>query len=229
MRTKKIFYSEAAYLLGVILLALGTAWMERGDFGLSMVVAPAYILHLKISEFLPFFSFGMAEYALQFVLISALALYMRRLKAAYLFSVATIVFYGALLDLCIWVTSLIPFSDSVAARLLFYVVGMLVVAVGVSLLFHTYLPPASYELVVKELSAYHGFNINKCKTIYDCISCAVAIILSFVFFGFMHFEGVGFGTVVTALINGFLIGQASRLLESRFEFRDRLSLRRCFT
>lgn len=229
MKTKKIMYSEAAYLIGVILLALGTAWMERGDFGLSMVVAPAYILHLKISEFLPFFSFGMAEYALQFVLISALALYMRRWKLAYWFSIVTIVIYGALLDGCIFLTSLIPSSDSMAVRLLFYVVGMLIVAVGVSLLFHTYLPPASYELVVKELSARHHFNINKCKTIYDCISCAIAIVLSFVFFGFLHFEGVKLGTVITAMLNGFLIGRASKILETFFDFRDRLNVRRYFT
>ncbi|MBE5772279.1 MAG: hypothetical protein E7336_13050, partial [Clostridiales bacterium] len=62
---KNTFFTEAAYFLGMILLAVGTALMERADFGMSMVVAPAYILQLKISEFLPFFSFGMAEYMLQ--------------------------------------------------------------------------------------------------------------------------------------------------------------------
>ena len=49
---KRIFYTEIAYILGLIALALGTAFMEKADFGLSMVVAPPYILHLKISEFL---------------------------------------------------------------------------------------------------------------------------------------------------------------------------------
>ena len=38
---KRIFYTEAAYLLGIALLALGTALMERGGFGISIVVAPA--------------------------------------------------------------------------------------------------------------------------------------------------------------------------------------------
>ena len=57
---KRIFYTEAAYLLGIALLALGMALMERGGFGISIVVAPAYVLHLATS-----LSFGVAEYILQ--------------------------------------------------------------------------------------------------------------------------------------------------------------------
>ena len=61
---KKTFYTEAAYFVGLFVLAIGTALMERGDFGMSMVVAPAYILHRWLVEFLPFFSFGHAPCAL---------------------------------------------------------------------------------------------------------------------------------------------------------------------
>ena len=57
---QRIFYTEACYLIGIVTMALGTAMMTLADFGVSMVVAPAYLLHLKISEYLPFFSFGMA-------------------------------------------------------------------------------------------------------------------------------------------------------------------------
>ena len=77
---KKTFYCEAAYAIGLACLALSTALMATADFGVSMVVAPAYILHLKVSEYLPFFSFGMAEYLLQLVLIPPLYRLMVRLK-----------------------------------------------------------------------------------------------------------------------------------------------------
>ena len=46
MKTKRVFYTELAYAIGITVLALGTALMERADFGMSMVVAPAYLLHL---------------------------------------------------------------------------------------------------------------------------------------------------------------------------------------
>ena len=75
---KKIFYTEWAYVLGLWILALGTALMERANFGVSMVVAPAYLLHLKISESLPFFTFGMAEYTLQAVILIFMMMGTRR-------------------------------------------------------------------------------------------------------------------------------------------------------
>ena len=34
MKGKRIFYSEAAYVLGILVLAVGTAFMERADFGI---------------------------------------------------------------------------------------------------------------------------------------------------------------------------------------------------
>lgn len=68
---KKTFYTELAYLIGVMLLTLGTAMMAAAGLGLSMVIAPAYLLHLKVSQVLPFFSFGLADYSLQVVLLAA--------------------------------------------------------------------------------------------------------------------------------------------------------------
>ena len=43
MKKKGVLSSEAAYVLGIIVLALGTAFMERADFGMSMVVVPLEI------------------------------------------------------------------------------------------------------------------------------------------------------------------------------------------
>lgn len=226
---KKTMYSEMAYILGVFILALGTAWMERGGLGLSMVVAPAYILHLKVSQILPFFSFGMAEYSLQLVLLLGLSLWMKKGKAAYLFSFATAVIYGLLLDLCVWLTGLIPVGESIWVRLAFYGVGLPVTSLGVALLFHTYLPPAAYELTVKEISQTKQLPINKVKTTYDCISCAVAVVMSFLFFGFGHFVGVSLGTVFCALVNGWIIGLWTKFLDRCFDFEDKLNLRNFFS
>ena len=55
---KKRFSNELAYLLGNVFVAVGVALMERADFGVSMVVAPAYLVYLKVSAFYPFFTYG---------------------------------------------------------------------------------------------------------------------------------------------------------------------------
>ena len=97
MKQRK-FYTEAAFFLGLLMLALGTALTVQGDFGISMVVAPAYILHLKLSQVLPWFSFGVAEYVLQAMVLLLLMLVRRKVKGQYLLSLLTAVVYGLLLD-----------------------------------------------------------------------------------------------------------------------------------
>lgn len=224
---KKTFYTEAAYFTGIASLALGTAFMEAADLGLSMVVAPAYLIHLKLSQYWSFFSFGMAEYLFQGCLLALLALVLRRFRVSYLFSFVTAVFYAFLLDMFMALTSLIPVAG-MAGRIGFFLLGFLMCAFGVSMMFHTYIAPEAYELFVKEVSAKWGWDIHRVKTVYDCVSCAVAIAMSFAFFGFGHFEGVKAGTIACALVNGWVIGRFTHFLDSRFNFRDGTRLRRFF-
>ena len=104
---KRTFYTEAAYAIGIISLAFGTALMEKADFGMSMVVAPAYLIYLKVSEFLDWFSFGMAEYCFQAFLIVVLVIVLRRFKRKYLFSFITAFIYGNVLDVMMRIADLI--------------------------------------------------------------------------------------------------------------------------
>ena len=224
---KRTLYTEAAYVLGIAILAIGTALMERADFGMSMVVAPAYLLHLKVSQRLAFFSFGMAEYMLQAVLILMLAAIQRRAKKAYLFSFCTAVLYGFALDAAIAMVALIP-GGGMAMRGIFYAAGMVLCSVGVACLFETYISPEAYELFVKEIAEKTGTPISRTKTMYDCVSCALGVAMSFMFFGFGHFEGVKAGTIICALVNGWMIGRISAMMKARVEFRDGMKMRKVF-
>ena len=224
---KRVFSTELSYVLGLVILALGAAMMTRADFGLSMVVAPAYLLHLKVSQTLPFFTFGMAEYTLQAVLIAELALVMRRFRLAYLFSFVTAVLYGFALDGALLLIPAVP-ESSYAVRFMLYVIGMVLCSLGVALFFRTYIAPEVYELFVKELSDKFHAPIHKVKTVYDCVSCAAAVVMSLIFFGFHTLEGVGWGTVLCALINGRIIGWISQGLSRYFTFEDKLSWRKYF-
>ena len=115
-----------------------------------------------------------------------------------------------------------------SGRLAWYAGGLLLCAIGISFLFHTYISPEAYELFVKEISAKFGWSIPQVKTIYDCCSCLLGIILSFLLFGFGHFEGVKLGTVFCALINGWLIGQINKILDRLIQWKDALPLRKWF-
>ena len=224
---KRVFYTEISYILGLVIMAFAAAFTEKANFGMSMVVAPAYILHLKVFEFLPWFTFGVAEYVFQGLLIIITVLIMRKFKISYLFSFVTAVIYGTLLDGAMALISALP-ENTLAIRILWYILGTVLCSFAVSLFFHTYLSPEAYELIVKEIAQKSGFNINKVKTSYDCISVVLGIIMSFAFFGFGVFKGVGVGTILCALINGFLIGRFSKLLEKHFDFKNKFSIQKYF-
>ena len=222
MKGKRVFYCEAAYLAGIVILALGTALMEKADFGMSMVVAPAYLLHLKVSQYLPFFTFGVAEYMFQALLLVLLSMVMGKAKKSYLLSFATAFVYGTVLDITIRIVALLPWTG-ILWQIICYIAGMVICSIGVAFLLHTYFPPEAYELVVKEFSQKFHMSIGKTKTIYDCCSCVAGIILSLCFF--RGFVGVKWGTVVCAMINGWLIGRISAFLETRFIWHDAFPLR----
>lgn len=212
---KKPFYTEIAYGLGLFLLALGTAFMERAALGMSMIVAPAYVVYLKIREYLPFFTFGMAEYLVQAVVLVLICLCCRRFRLRYLFSFVTAVIYGLMLDGIMLLLALLP-ADLMGLRIAYYLVGMLICAAGVAMLFRTYIPPEAYELFSMELSERYGWKISRVKTAYDCVSCALAAGLSLLLFG--RLEGVGWGTLFSTLVNGWLVGRAYELLARRYDF-----------
>lgn len=226
-KKKYIFHNELAYIIGLVLLALGTVFMEKTDFGMSMVVAPAYLIYLKISQTLTWFTFGMAEYSLQALILIIMMLVVRKFKFSYFFSFITAILYGCILDLFMLLFTYIT-CEGWPIRIIFYLIGMLLCSLGVSLLFHSYISPEAYELFVKEIASRFNFNIHKVKTVYDCSSLLVGVILSFIFFGLWHFEGVSLGTLFCALINGFLISRCTKLYEHFFVFKDGQNWRRYF-
>ena len=160
---KKRFSTELAYVFGIVFIALGVVLMEKADFGVSMVVAPAYLLYRWLSPVWSFFTFGMAEYCLQAVLLIIMSVLLRRFRISYLFSFVTAVIYGFVLDGFMLLGAMLPI-DAIWQRAIYYVLGMIICSAGVSAMFHTYISPEVYELFVKEVSSHFHVNINKFKT-----------------------------------------------------------------
>ena len=223
---KRILYSEVAFVMGLVLLAWGTAMTAWGDLGISMVVAPAFILHLKMSEIYPWFSFGVAEYILQgFVLILMMCI-LRKVKLSYFLSFLTAICYGLLLDLGSTMLAFLP-QAGFWLRLTVYIVGDLWICAGIALLFHTYLPPEAYEMFVIELAPRLNMKLHILKTVYDCISLIVSIVMALALLG--EFRGIGIGTVVCAFLNGSLIQFFSVLFDRIWVFQDKLPYRHQLT
>lgn len=222
MKNKIPNVAEAAWLLGIILCGLGVCLSVKSDFGVSMVIAPAYIIYLKLSEFIPWFTLGMAEYSVQGILIVVLSVALRRFKFKYLLCFLTSVIHGAVVD--IWSAILEPIvCETVFQRSLCCAAGAVITSFAIALMLRTYLPQEVYELVVKEISDKFGFSVNRVKWIYDASSLLVAVILMFSMFGRFSFDMIGIGTLVLTFFNTPLITLAGRLLDKFFNFTPAFS------
>ena len=210
--------SEAAYLPTIILIAFSVALTAAADLGVSMIVAPAYILSLKFD----FLTFGLAEYIVQGLLFVLFCIIMKRVKLIYFTSFLTGVIYGFILDL--W-RKYVPFLNPEATppgsqpmwlRIVFLVAGMTLTSLAVALFFKIYIYPQVYDFFVKGLIEIKKIPTRRIKTGFDTCCLGVALILSYAFFGKLN--GIGWGTAVMTVFNGTLIALFERLLDRFFVF-----------
>lgn len=205
MKLKKC--GELSFLLGVVLLGFSTSMMSKAGFGMSMVVAPAYVL----AEKLGFISAGTMCYICQGFLVVVTSIMMKRFRISYLFSFISAVLFGLAVDFFTWAVFSRIADPGIGLRILLLCLCIPVNALSISLLFHTYFPPQAPELFVKEFAARFGKEVYRIKYIYDLCSCALSIVMSLLFFRKLVFIGVG--TVVSAFLNAPLIGLFGRLIE----------------
>ena len=213
---KTVFYTEIAYVCAILFIALGVALAAKAGFGVSMIAAPMYTLHLWLVQYTEILTLGTLEYIFQGVIILSIALIVKHFKISYLFSFATSVFSGLAIDLMFWIVSPLT-AETLFARIVVFAASILTCAFGVSCIFHAYVSPAGNELFVKEFAVHFGKDIHKVKTTYDMTFLAISLALNLLLF--RGFVGIGIGTVVTALLNGPIISVFAHILEKHFEFK----------
>lgn len=212
---------ELSYLFGIILIGLGVAFMTKSDFGVSSIVAPAYIIHLKmVSLGYSWITFGTAEYMLQGAILILMCLVVRRFKWKYLLSFLTSVIYGFILDGWLFVLGTEPF-ESLGMRIVSLVLGLLVCASAIAFLFRTYLPQQVYELFVAEVVLRYNLRLQRFKLIFDISMLAIAVIFALTM-GVPLLSGIGLGTVICAALNSVLIGAFGKLYDKGLCFDEAL-------
>lgn len=220
MKNKRITIpSELTYFAAIILISFSVAMITATDFGVSMIVAPAYIVSLKLG----FLTFGQCEYIVQGLLFAVFCIIVRKIKPVYFTSFLTGMIYGAALDL--WRLIIPYFNPEITppgslpfpVRIVFFLIGMFLTSFSVALFFKTYLYPQVYDFFVKGISAKFNWNRTKFKIYFDVSCLAVSIIMTLVFFG--GFKGIGIGTLIMTALNGVIIGMFSKLLDKFFEFK----------
>ncbi len=221
MKIKKT--SELFWLFGVIFVALGVAICSKADLGVSMIAAPAFVVHDAIAPLWSGFSIGTTEYIIQGLMLIVLCIAVRRFNWRYLLAFVVAVIYGYTFDFFSWVLGTAPF-DAVWLRYVMLIVGDIVTAFGVACFFHTYMPLQVHELFVAEIASRFNIGINKVKRVFDISLLALSLVLAFTLFGdvatfdwstiyYTSFHSIGLGTLITTLINSPIIALMSKLID----------------
>ncbi len=222
---KKIkFYTEIAYFISLIILGLGTALMAYGDLGISTVVAPSYVLYLFVSKYLPFFSFGVAQYVVQVVIVILLIIILKKAKSYFLMSFIAGIIHNTSLDIAMLFISLLP--NNIYLRIFLFCAGVILACASLALIFCSYLPPMSYEMFSKELAKKFKKPVYKMVNLFNLGSLVVAVALSLIFFG--KLKGVGIGTLVCVVCYGYIINFFQKTYNKLFEFTDKFKFRKFF-
>ena len=220
---KKItLHSEIIYIAALVLLTLAVAMTAAADLGVSMVVAPAYILHLKfdalrIGSLTVPLTFGVFTYIVEGVIFIVFCILMKKVKLSYFCSFLTCVIYGYVLDAWRAIVPLFnekitpPGSMALWARILLFVGGMVLTSFAVALFFKTYIPPQVIDFFVKGVSEKYSIDRTKFKIMTDAALLVLAAAMTFIFFG--KFRGIGIGTVIITICNGWIIGFFTKLFD----------------
>ena len=214
---------ELMWLCGTVFVALGVAICSKANLGVSMIAAPTFVVHDAVAALFPALSVGVVEYILQGIILCILCAAIRKVDWRFLFAFAAAVAYGYVLDLFVWLLGPAPIA-SYWLQWVCLLAGDCITALGVACFFRTYLPMQVHELFVAQFAKRYNLPINKVKWGYDLSMLAISVILAFTLFRDFDimalrdgsYHSLGFGTLVTTLINSPIIALWGKCLEKLF-------------
>lgn len=193
------------YLIGLFILSLGVGISIASRLGVSPVNALPYVIS-KITGF----QLGMCTTGI-FILYLIIQIFIlrREFKPVSFVQIGVSFLFGVFVNVSTSLMSFLDFTDNYAFRLLLCGIGIVVVGIGVFLYVNASLVPLPTEGLMLAIAKKTGLTFGTMKIIFDITSVGVAVLLSFLF---LHrLEGVREGTVLAAVLVGFVVKLMGKL------------------
>lgn len=209
-KTKPVLRGEIALLVVICINSLGVVLMLHSGSGISTISSVPYVL----SEVLPHLTLGTWNYLFQALLVLTLMLLKRRFVLSYLFCFLTGFAMSLMMDVHnLWVT-LLP--QTIPLRVLYFVVGYTVIAIGIALANRCKMPIAPTDLFPRELADITKIPYSRIKVTFDVCCLCFTTVLGLVFLH--HLAGLGIGTMIAAFTTGRVVGRINQWMDRRWEF-----------
>lgn len=210
MSKKEIAKRYILFIIGLFFSGVGIAFTKHGALGVSPISSVANVMSLKFS----FFTMGTWLIIWNCVLILGQVIILRKdFKFYQLLQIPLSFLFGYFTDIGMKIVSFIP-VNSYFIKLLMLFSGIVILAFGISLSVIANVIMNSGEAIVKAIADKTGFEFGNVKVVFDTSCVAVSIVLSLLFFD-KKIVGTREGTVISAVITGFVVKFFTKLLKEK--------------
>lgn len=200
------------FFVGVAINSFGVALITQAALGTSPISSVPYVLSLKFTPTLGQFTF---VFNLLFILIQFLLL-RKNFPPIQFLQILVNLFFSACIDVSM---DLLVFLQpgNFLFKFVCLLLGCAVLAMGISIEVAPNVLMVPGEGTVKAFSIVTKKRFGSVKVAFDVTLIVIALILSFLFFG--RLNGLGLGTIVSALI----VGQIVNFINRHFHAIDRIA------
>ena len=200
------------FIFGLFFSAIGVAFTKHGELGVSPISSVANVLSYKFS----FFSLGTWLIIWNCVLIAGqIAVLRKKFQLIQLLQVPLSFLFGWFTDFGMWIVSDIP-VPTYFTKIIMVLIGIIVLGFGISLSVTANVILNSGEAFVKAISDTTGKEFGNVKIVFDVANVILAILLSLIFFDF-SIVGTREGTILSALLTGFVVKIFSKIVKKPLE------------
>ena len=193
------------FALGVAINSFGIAVITKAALGTSPISSVAYVLDLAFPPTLGEFTFVIN---LVFIGIQ-IALLRRDFQPVQFLQIVVNVVFSALIDVSM--AALGTFEPTgLAAQLAALLIGCTILAFGIAVEVAPNVIVVPGEGAVRAISSVSAKPFGSCKVAFDVTLVAIALVLSLAFF--RGIQGLGVGTVVSALLVGRIVNLFNRFV-----------------
>ena len=209
---KRIFI----YLIGLYCMAIGVVFSAKSALGVSPVGSLANVLYqIGLSEQLPgYVNLGNCTTAVYCLYILVEFLILRReFKPRMLLQLVASFLFGQLVNVATAMMFFLPAPPNYMVQMLYLLCSVPMVAVGVMLYLSPNILPTPGEGMSLAISSKTGLSLGSSKTVFDCSLVLISAITSLIYFHGL--VGVREGTVICALLVGFVMRQMQKVWQQR--------------
>ena len=195
------------FMVGLFISSLGVSLVTKANLGTSPISSISYVLSLN-------FPFTLGNFTIFFSLILIvlqLLILRKNFKLEHVLQIPISILFGYFID---WTMLLLSFvnPESYSMKLFYLLIGCIILGFGVyaEVLADVAMLPG--ESFVRAVSQTWNREFGSTKVVFDVSMTIIAIILSLIFTH--HLEGVREGTMIAALLVGFIARLFGRILVS---------------